>query len=210
MKFLFKYILVLYLLAIGKELMYSQTQYSSYEGTHFFVGFMQNEIVVDPRYGGLHLKLFIFPSSTTNITVIFPNDSTVYFSNVSTSKNIELEVPVIFENYESEVVRKKSVEIISTNPILVYGFSTQYLTSDAYTAIPVEKWGKEYVIISYANDQYSTPSDTYLDPADSIYRATPRQSEFLILSAYDSTSITFYPRAITEKGVQVNYPKTIM
>jgi hypothetical protein len=208
MKILYKLIYLL-LLQISYISLANQTQYSSYEGTHFYVGFMQNEIVIDPRYGGLHLKLFIFPSSTTDITVVFPNDSVVTFSNVSPSQNLEINVPTSFENFESEVVRKKAVEIISTNPILVYGFSSQYLTSDAYTAIPVEKWGTEYVAISIANDQYTIPPDVVLDPADSIYRKTPRQSEFLILSAYDSTQITFYPKAITEKGVQVNNPKTI-
>ncbi|MEJ5285641.1 MAG: hypothetical protein CH6_3373 [Candidatus Kapaibacterium sp.] len=210
MKFVFTYIFVIILLFACKFSLLGQNQYSSYEGTHFYVGFMQNEIEIDPRYGGLHLKLYIFPSSTADITVIFPNDSTVFYPNVSPTKNLEIDVPIVYENYESEVVRKKAVEIISTNPILVYGFSTQYLTSDAYTAIPVEKWGKEYVILSYPNDQYTTPTDVYLDPLDSLYRKTPRQSEFLILAAYDSTSITFYPRSITEKGAQVNYPKNIM
>lgn len=210
MKFCVKYILIFCLLLVGVPQLFSVPKYSSYEGTHFFVGFMQNEIEIDPRYGGLHLKLFIFPSYTTDITIIFPNDSILFYSNVSPSKNLEIEVPIVFENFESEVVRKKAVEIISTNPILVYGFTTQYLTSDAYTAIPVEKWGKEYVIISYPNDQYTTPTDVPLDPADSLYRKTPRQSEFLILSAYDSTEITFYPKAITEKGVQINYPKTVL
>ncbi|MCX7908391.1 MAG: T9SS type A sorting domain-containing protein [Ignavibacteria bacterium] len=209
MKFYLKYIIILFFL-LPKITTYAiQTQYSSYEGTHFFVGFMQNEISIDPRYGGLHLKLFIFPSSTTNIKVIFPNDSLVEFFNVNTTKNLEISVPIQFENYESEVIRKKSVEIISENPILVYGFSTQYLTSDAYTAIPVEKWGKEYVIVSIANDQYNTTSDIFLDPVDSLYRKTPRQSEFLIIAAYDSTNITFFPKAITEKGLQIGYPKNL-
>ncbi len=201
---------ICFILLFGVEKVYSQVQYSSYEGTHFFVGFMQNEIVIDPRYGGLHLKLFIFPSSTTNVTLIFPNDSVVTFTNIKPSNNLEIDVPINFENYESEVVRKKAIEIISSNPIIVYAFSTQYLTSEAYSAIPVEKWGKEYVVISYPNDQYSLPIDTPLDPADSTYRLTPRQSEFLLLAAYDSTQITFYPRSITEKGVQVNTPKTVI
>ncbi len=206
----FVLVYICFTLLFWVEKVYPQVQYSSYEGTHFFVGFMQNEIVIDPRYGGLHLKLFIFPSSTTNVTLIFPNDSVVTFTNVNTSKNLEIDVPTNFENFESEVVRKKAIEIISTNPIIVYAFSTQYLTSEAYSAIPVEKWGKEYVVISYPNDQYSLPIDTPIDPSDSTYRLTPRQSEFLLLAAYDSTQITFYPRSITEKGAQVNNPKTVI
>ncbi len=202
-----KFICILILLP---QFIYSQMQYSSYEGTHFFVGFMQNEITIDPRYGGLHLKLFIFPSSTTDITIIFPNDSVVNYTNITPSKSLEVGVPINFENFESEVVRKKAIEILSTNPILVYGFSSQYLTSDAFTAIPVEKWGKEYVIISIPNDQYSAPTDVVLDPIDSLYRKTPRQSEFLIISAFDSTEVTFYPRSITEKGIQVGYPKSVI
>ncbi len=209
MKVVLKYIFLSLLLLNNLDVLANRTQYSSYEGTHFFVGFMQNEITIDPRYGGLQLKLFIFPSSTTDITLIFPNDSVVNFYNVNSSRNLEINVPLKFECFESEVVQKKAIEILSTNPILVYGFSTQYLTSDAYTAIPVEKWGKEYVIISIANDQYNTLSDVYLDPADSLYRKTPRQSEFLIIGAYDSTEVTFYPKTITEKGNQAGYPKNI-
>ncbi|MCX7879098.1 MAG: T9SS type A sorting domain-containing protein [Ignavibacteria bacterium] len=209
MKAFLKYIVALFLFFLP-NITSADTQYSAFEGTHFFIGFMQNEISIDPRFGGLHLMLFIFPSSTTDIQINFPNDSSVTYSNVRPTSHLVVKVPNAFENFESEVARKKAIEIISQQPIIVYGFSTQYLTSDAYTAVPVDKWGKEYVVMSYPNDQYKMLPDAQYSLADSIYYSTPRQSEFLIISAHDSTQITFYPRSITEKGVQVGSSKTII
>lgn len=187
--------------------LFAQTRSSSYEGTHFFVGFMQNEIAIDPRYGGLHLKLFISAVTTCDITIIYPPDSSVNYNSVSPKTVLEIEVPNKFESYNSEIAERKAIEIISTAPIVVYAFSTQYLTSDGYSAIPVEQWGKEYVVVSYPNDQYLDWEG--LSFQDSLYKATPRQSEFMIIAAYDSTQITFFPRAITEKGVQINSPRSL-
>lgn len=186
---------------------FSQNKNSSFEGTHFLISFMQNEIVIDPRYGGLHLKVFITPSSMADITVTFPPDSQVVFNSVKEGTILSIDVPIQYENFESEVIRRKAIEINSTSPIVVYGFSTQYLTSDGYAAIPVEKWGKEYVVMSYPNDQYLDWQN--LSSEDSLYKATPRQSEFLIIAGYDNTEITFWPRAITERGVQVGSFKTV-
>lgn len=208
MKVIYKNILFLILCNIAIfYVSFSQNKNSSFEGTHFLISFMQNEIVIDPRFGGLHLKIFITPSSMADITVVFPPDSVVVFNSVKEGSVLTIDVPIEYESFESEVIRKKAIEINSTSPIVVYGFSTQYLTSDGYAAIPVEKWGQEYVVMSYPNDQYLDWQN--LSPEDSLYRATPRQSEFLIVAGYDDTEITFWPRAITEKGVQVGSFKTI-
>ncbi len=200
------YILVLFVIFCNKAL--TSSKVSAFEGTHFFVGFMQNEIAIDPRYGGLHLIVFIVTSTTTDITVIFPKDSIIQYNGIKPNQILKFEAPLSIENYESEVVQNKLIEIISSAPIVVYGFSTQYLTSDAYTAIPVEKWGTEYVVMSYPNDQYLQWDN--LDPLDSIYKVTPRQSEFLIMSAYDNTTVTFYPKAITARGGQVGQPQKVV
>ncbi|MGQ9819095.1 MAG: T9SS type A sorting domain-containing protein [Candidatus Kapaibacteriales bacterium] len=187
--------------------LYSQNQSSSFEGTHFFVGFMQNEIAIDPRFGGLHLELFISTITTCDVNIVFPPDSIVTFNSISPNTILQIEVPTKFECYNSEIFEQKAIEIISTAPILVYAFSTQYLTSDGYAAVPVEQWDKEYVVVSYPNDQYLDWQN--LSPQDSIYKATPRQSEFMIIAGFDSTQITFFPKAITQSGAQINSPRTI-
>ncbi len=208
MKVIYRNIFFLLLFCVATfYLSHSQNKNSSFEGTHFLISFMQNEIVIDPRFGGLHLKVFVTPSNTTDITVVFPNDSIVTFNSVKEGSILTFDVPTRFEAYESEVIRRKVVEINSTSPIVVYGFSTQYLTSDGYTAIPVEKWGKEYIIMSYPNDQYLDWEN--LSYEDSLYKATPRQSEFLVIAGYDDTEITFWPKSITEKGVQLGSFKTV-
>lgn len=186
---------------------YSQNRTSSFEGTHFFVGFMQNEIAIDPRFGGLHLKIFISTITTCDVTVVFPPDSVVTYNSISSNTILQLEIPTKYESYISEVVEHKAIEIISTAPIVVYAFSTQYLTSDGYAAIPIEQWGQEYIVVSYPNDQYLDWQN--LAPQDSLYKATPRQSQFMIIAAFDSTQITFFPKAITQRGAQINSPRTI-
>lgn len=186
---------------------YSQNRTSSFEGTHFFVSFMQNEIAIDPRFGGLHLKIFISTITTCDVTVVFPPDSVITHNSLSSNTILQLEIPTKYENYNSEIAEQKAIEIISTAPIVVYAFSTQYLTSDGYAAIPVEQWGKEYVVVSYPNDQYLDWQN--LAPQDSLYKVTPRQSEFMIIAGFDSTQITFFPKAITQGGTQINFPRTI-
>lgn len=172
---------------------------SNFEGRHFIVGFPQNEIMIDPRTG-LVLRVYMTTNSDANITVQYTDSKQ---KNYSLSQNSVLWVDFqdTMQSDQSEQTLRKSIEINSDVPICVYCFSSQALTGDAYTAIPVTNWGTQYVCMSYFNDQYMLPS-YQIPPEDSAYDLEPRQSEFMIMAAYDSTIISFQPTAITENGKQ--------
>ena len=178
---------------------------SSYEGTHFLIGFMQNEIDI---FGtGLVLQLFITSQFNAEIKVRIPRmQEEVY--RINPKKVFRLDLPSYIENRQSEVNLPISVELISDVPITVYAFNSQYTSSDGYAAIPVTHWGNEYVIISMPNDQYKTQLEIW-EPDSS--QLTPRSSEFMVIAAFDNTTIEFQPKTITREGKQtfIKYNHTL-
>ena len=182
----------------------STTRLSSYEGIHFLVGFLQNEYYVIYEQLGVDLRIFIASKEKTKVDIIFPDKSTTSFI-LPADTVISLTISNNYYNTKSEKVVKNAIEINSDKPIVVYTFNSQERTSDSYTAIPISNWGTEYVIMSMPNDQY-TLNKPPLDIVDSLVNYTPRNSEFLLISAYDSTIITFKPKVLTEGGKQIyNY-----
>lgn len=167
---------------------------SNYEGTHFLVAFMQNEIST-PSTGN---DLILFITSAKNAIVnVKSNGASLGTYNIQAGQmqtlNFDSE---LYSNKTSEVISKQTIEVISDVPIMLYGFNTIRTSSDVFAGIPISCWGTEYVASCYPNDQY------FDKDVDSAWGAQPRRSEFLILSAYDSTVVTFQPKTITAKGKQ--------
>lgn len=169
---------------------------SAYEGRHFFVGFMQNEDYI--LQGGLHLQIYIASSSPTRVGIIPPGSRIVNYFYIPKDTIITLEVAqselANYESTESEYVRYKLAEIISDQPITVYAMSSQAQTSDAYSVLPVTEWDKDYVVLSMPNDKYTD------DPDESEEMTSNRQSEILIMAAYDNTLVVITPSTRTERG----------
>lgn len=182
----------------------NNSKFSSFEGIHFLIGFMQNEYYIVNEQVGVDLKIFIGTKERTYIEIIFP-DNTKLTGTVEKDTVISANISNSFYNTISEIVVKNAIEIKTDKPVVVYAFNSQERTSDSYSAIPISNWGKEYVVMSVPNDQYTLNTPPF-DRADSLINYTPRTSEFLVLAAYDSTLITFKPKVLTEKGKQVyNY-----
>ncbi len=197
-----KYILLLIgLMLIAATVNRLQSQkFSSYEGRHFYVGFMQNEIdILNPNLG-IDLKLFITSNYQTRVEVNVPGKSLGIY-NVDKDEVRMIDIADAAEVRTSEEPLKKAVEVTSEKPITVYAFSSQSMTSDAYAAIPVAYWGTEYVVVSQPNDVYQI--NTQLSPEDSARMNKPRSSEFMVMAAHDSTVIRFTPRAVTRKAKQI-------
>ncbi|GAB1430148.1 hypothetical protein MASR2M18_09810 [Ignavibacteria bacterium] len=169
---------------------------SAYEGRHFFVGFIQNEDYI--LQGGLHLQIFIASSSPTRVGIVPPGSRIVNYFYVPKDTVITLEVAQSelgnYESTESEYVRYKLAEIISDQPVTVYAMSSQAQTSDAYSVLPVTEWDRDYVVLSMPNDKYTD------DPEESEEMTSNRQSEILIMAAYDNTLVVITPSTRTERG----------
>lgn len=178
----------------------SQKVESAYKGTHFYVGFMQNEI--DWHFfivGKLVLKIHIVAEQNANILVNMPLESTLH--TISADSILVINVKDGMEIIQSEIISNKLVEIISDVPVVVYCFNSRHQTSDSYAAIPISRWGKEYVTVNYSNDQYN-----YTNDSDKDFALTPRSSEFLIMAAFDNTLIEFIPKSVTRGNKQYNIP----
>lgn len=176
---------------------------SALEGRHFILGFMQNEI--EGPLDSLILDVFITSREVTEVTIEDPYYGTKTITTVPNQIHTIRMSPSL-ENKESEIVKRNMLFVIkSEKPVSVFCFNSRRVTSDSYTAVPVSRWGTEYVIISMPNDQYAAQAGT-----DSVKNAKPRRSEFLIMSAYDSTFITFTPTTTTDKGKSGGIERKIM
>jgi len=204
-KYIYFFYILLFCISVYGQQDLTQIKRSNYEGRHFLLGFMQNETTIDPG-SGLLLKVYLSSNADANIDVHIPGAPTQFFS-IKSDSVLSLSIPPDVENYISEQVTQKTIEINSDVPISIYAFSSQAYTTDAYSVIPVAHWGTEYVCMSYPNDQYQVTTDMTQDEIDA--RSEPRQSEFLVMAAYDSTEIQFQPKSVTETGKQTFRTYTI-
>ncbi len=174
----------------------AQTNESAYKGRHFFLGFMQNEVDGSIMLtGALALRIHITAEQDANILVNTPLYSTLH--TISADSILILDIYDGMELKESEEIVNRLVEIESDVPIMVYCYNSRHQTTDSYAAIPVSKWGYEYVTVNYSNDQYFPDDEEIRD-----YLLEPRSSEFLIMAAYDSTVVEIIPASITRANKQ--------
>ncbi|MGA2298353.1 MAG: IgGFc-binding protein, partial [FCB group bacterium] len=200
-KYYFISIILLFILSTFLYCQVPKENGSAFEGKHFFVGFMQNEI--DRSEGKIQLQIYITSTLPGNAYLFCPGIMDLKYPLIP-NKVLRIDCPLQVEDRTDEIPLKDAIEITSDVPIVVYSFNSQDVTSDAYTAIPVPNWGNEYVIISMPNDQYAmNPDEDGTDSTRFDYsRAYPRSSEFMVIAAYDGTTIQFQPKAVTLGGKQ--------
>ncbi len=205
MRFLITIVIIIFIEFFGfSNKAISSELVSAYEGKHFHIGFMQNEIEDLPLKT---LQIFIVSNYPSDIVVKVPNQVDKMYSMQS---NSVLNVPITndMEIIENEVIVRKSIEIESTVPVLVYVFNSKETTSDCFTAVPISQWGYEYVVMSFQNDQYVSTFNYYMDrwgSADSSL-LTPRKSEFLILASENDTRVEIIPKSVTQSLRQKDMP----
>jgi len=71
------------------------------------------------------------------------------FFNINPNEVIAVELPEEVEMITSDEIENKAVHITASNEVVVYGLNQKRATTDAFTAIPVDALGNEYVISSY-------------------------------------------------------------
>lgn len=197
---------VLAFLIITNILLAQSTQKPSlYEGRHFFVGFMQNEVrAIDgiPK----SFKIYITSNKLANVSISLPNGNIVKTVVVPQSNSVYTVDPV-FEITNSEIIERKAIEITSDVPISVNCYSSQYRTSDIYAAIPVSQLGLDYYAVSMPNDYYvqdSLGAYNYIfnTPFEDKFNILPRSGEILILGTQDNTIVKISPSALTQNQRQ--------
>ncbi len=162
---------------------------SAYRGTHFFVGFMENENYDEDERFNLHQHLFIATTQQAQVSVKLPFYAIPVYLTLPANTIHRMKLDINVQDTVSEIPMPLGIEIKYDVPVSVNLFSSRSKTSDSYTAIPVDQWGTEYVVMSFPNDHY-------------VYDSEPRPSEFMVIAAYDNTVIEFQPRFVTKMGKQ--------
>lgn len=168
---------------------------SNAEGTHFIVGFMQNETGVCSK-ASIYRVISIASRFQTEVTIRFP-DRSIVKKTVPPFQVFEQRVPEYFECF-GEGVFDLGIEITSTEPISVYCYNSRYLTSDGYLALPISSWGTQYVSANYYLDHY-TPSDSSEDYFQYLCDKAPRGGEFAVIASQE-TVVSVYPKTKTAGG----------
>ena len=197
----------LLLMLISLSFLFAETdakeQFSSYEGTHFMVSFMQNEFYVQDEKVGVEMRIFVSSRNWTNVQINYP-DGFIDRYRIPKDSVLNISISNSYYNQKSEVIEKHGIEIIADNPVIVYAFCSQSFSSDSYACIPTANWGNEYVVLSMPNDNYK-PVNPPVTSGDSIIQFTPRPSEFLIIAYHNNTKVSFKPQAETAGGKQPNF-----
>lgn len=170
---------------------------SSFEGRNFYVAFMQNEIKFSNRPDEpIALHLFFASSDTTSVTIHFLDQSHELYLLPNKIEKYTFKREVVLMN--SEKIEKKAIRIEASNPITVCGINSMAASSDMFSAIPTQNWGKEYVVMSYPNDTYVNKEES--DPD------VPRRSQFCVLARENGTTVTITPTVTTAMGKAEGQP----
>ncbi len=176
------------------------------EGTHFFIGFMQNEDDMCARGFG-ERSIMIASRFSTSVIIRYP-DGTATRDDIPAGQLRSYQVNSDYECI-GEGVYRKGIEIIATHPVCVYCYSSKPQTSDGYLALPVDVWGTEYVSANYSLDHYSIrPGINWLD---SVCQVSKRRGEFMIIASEDNTQVNVIPATPTlESGASRLLTRTLM
>ncbi|KAK6975662.1 serine-rich adhesin for platelets-like isoform X1 [Biomphalaria glabrata] len=90
-------------------------------------------------------------ATTVHIYIAATGNHTRYVISKDSSLHIKLPKEVtVFTNLK--IAKNKAVFVYATQPVSVYGISSQFLSSSqaAFLAIPIEKWGQSYIVATYS------------------------------------------------------------
>jgi hypothetical protein len=161
----------------------------SHTGTDFW-------LTVPPNYhtaqldGDDNVSLFIAAERPTQGEIRFgdsaENASVLRFSIVNPAQAYTLIIPAKdIELRLNEQVSKRSVRIITDNPVSIYALNTAHQSADGTVVFPAHAAGTRFVVLSY-------PSD------DGAGVVPPTPSQLGIVATSDSTRIRITPSAPTK------------
>src|ERR1700733_14565764 len=154
----------------------------SSSGTDFWLGFFPNEQNA-PTNG---TNLFLCSNSEDTALVTLDGKTTAYPLSANSVATIDLKGGGITSMAESP--SNNSVHVQTHSPITVYGYFDAYGTGmggspDGYLGLPVSGLGTEYYTINYTEEEPDFGGDN---------------AEFLVIAAYDSTTVTITSTSHTQ------------
>ncbi|MCC7437632.1 MAG: IgGFc-binding protein [Armatimonadetes bacterium] len=101
----------------------------------------------------------------------------------------------------SGVVSNNTWRVDAAAPVVLYCYIATSFGAEAWTPLPLETWGTEYYVNTMPGDVVNDVGSTTFGYTR-VARAAP--AELLILSAFDGTHVTIFP-----KGAIAGFPKTV-
>ncbi|MGA2297171.1 MAG: PKD domain-containing protein [FCB group bacterium] len=156
-------------------------------GKDFWLGYMEN--LTSGGGGTLQLDIFITSDEGATGTVSIPNAGWSAPFTVTANSSTTVQVPIASAHITtSEKIENKAVHVVSDNNINVFAMNYFPQTSDGTLILPKSALGNNYRILNYVPLSLS---------------------EFLIVAAYDNTTIRYIPTQNTSGGVTAGSAKDI-
>jgi hypothetical protein len=178
------------------------------EGKDFYLGYIHptfNDVV--PAWTAGYFRVYAYVSSfqdnTVSVSYFDPQSKKEGFPNnypVKARQTTQIALDrtqIQMENPGDIAGEFKSCHITSKRPINVQFFSTGANSGGSYLALPVNAWGKQYVVASYRDNG---PGNGALTGGRGPASIDPAGGVFLVIAAYDATEVTIIPTALTGGG----------
>ncbi|MEM9447471.1 MAG: Ig-like domain-containing protein [Cyanobacteria bacterium P01_E01_bin.6] len=150
-------------------------------GTEFWLAFSPNTAAGDASE-----TFFISGEEGTTGTVEIPGLSFTEAFTIPASQLVEISLPNNANLPTSTGVFDQGIHVTSSDDVGVYGVSRQQATSDAYTGIPVDSLGTEYLLLSYTTTIASYPN------------------QLSVVATEDNTTVTITPPGQTPVNITLN------
>jgi len=162
------------------------------EGTEFWFGFMESR-----NYHSWHyVEITVTARETTNFKIFTGKNETpfndTYTVQANTSRRIEIPWELV-EATGSEKIQDKGIKLTSEKPVNVYALNYDRNSADVAVIYPVESIGNEYFAVCYEPHIHEGKNGSY---------GNGRNSQFLVVAAFDSTNVMIIPSKVTDKLVE--------
>lgn len=152
-------------------------------GDNFWFGFMQN-------YGTPTLHVFISSEVNTSGTISIPMQGWTQNFTVTAGTTTEVLVPTPQGQTVGAGTFPNGIHLVADDDVAVYALNYESNTSDATVVAPVRTLGSHYYVMAYKDNQ----------------APFSEKSEFLVVAAYDNTTIEITPSVATTAGNAANVP----
>lgn len=165
------------------------------EGREFWLGYVRG---TDRTYFGSFRGIFAhiasYSDNVVSVTYFDENGNEVSGPQYTIGKYRSIQIPLDRSRMRGsllgESIEYRAARLTSKQPIAVSFYSEGSFNGALYQSFPMSAWGKKYVIASH-ND---APA------ANGTWSGDSASSTFLIIAAFNNTSVTITPNATTMSG----------
>jgi len=161
------------------------------EGKDFWFGFMESRNYHDQHF----VEITVTARESTTFRIFTGKEEKPFNDvyNVQANTSVRIKIPwELVEATGSEVVQNRGIRLVSEKPVNVYALNWDRNSADVAVIYPVESIGNEYFAVCYDPHIHETNNGSY---------GNGRNSQFLIVAAYDSTNVAIVPSKTTDKLV---------